>query len=449
MDPAIQYTTTSDGASIAYWTLGEGAPYIFCFNGLGSNIEYEWRIPEGRAAFERLARQVKVVRFDLRNSGLSQRGLDRVSLDDWVRDLEAVVAKLGPGPVGLHGGVYTTKVVVQYAARHPERVSRISMFRPTVGPQSRQERIPGLDRLYPIADDNWPLFTELLATAYVGLANADFARSMAGLLAESHSPEEYRATMSALISGDVRPLLDQVKAPALVLHRKNHLFDMEVSRSVAAALSNCRLAILEGIIPWPWDAPMLEALERFIAETAAAESAEPAGTPAAASAFRTLLFTDLEGHTEMMQRLGDARGREVLREHERLTRDALSEHGGSEIKTMGDGFMASFGSAQRALECATSLQRAFAARKGEPLKVRMGINAGEPVAEENDLFGASVITASRVSGLAHGGEILVSNVVRELVTGKGFLFSDRGEHSLKGLDEPLRIWELRWRGEGA
>ena len=122
--------------------------------------------------------------------------------------------------------------------------------------------------------------------------------------------------------------------------------------------------------------------------------------------LRTVLFTDLVGHTEMMSRLGDERGRAVLREHERITREVLKANGGTEVKTMGDGFMASFGSVTRAVECAIALQRAFAEREGEPLNVRVGLNAGEPIEEDGDLFGATVILTSRIAAKAEGGEIL-------------------------------------------
>jgi class 3 adenylate cyclase len=162
-----------------------------------------------------------------------------------------------------------------------------------------------------------------------------------------------------------------------------------------------------------------------------------------------VLFTDIVGHTEMMQRLGDARGRDVLREHERITREALREHGGSEIKTIGDSFMASFSSAQWAVECAIALQRAFAVTEihGERLRVRAGVNAGEPITEGDDLFGASVILAARAKETAAEGEVIVTDVVRQLVTGKGFLFSERGSVALRGFEEPVRLYEVRWQEE--
>jgi class 3 adenylate cyclase len=150
----------------------------------------------------------------------------------------------------------------------------------------------------------------------------------------------------------------------------------------------------------------------------------------------------------MMTRLGDKKGREILREHERITREVLAANGGTEVKTMGDGFMASFGSVTKAVECAVALQRAFAEHTDiadEPLHVRVGLNAGEPIAEDGDLFGATVILASRIAARAGGGEILVADTVRGLCSGKGFLFSDRGDFTAKGFDEPVRVYEVGWR----
>jgi class 3 adenylate cyclase len=166
---------------------------------------------------------------------------------------------------------------------------------------------------------------------------------------------------------------------------------------------------------------------------------------AARGGLRTILFTDLVGHTEMMRRLGDERGREVLREHERITRDLLKEYGGAEVKTMGDGFMASFGSVTKAMDCAISLQRAFAAHEGEPLAVRVGLNAGEPIEEDGDLFGSTVIMASRIAAKAAAGEILIPEPLRHLLSGKSYVYADRGETMLKGFEDAVRLYEVRWQ----
>ncbi len=134
-----------------------------------------------------------------------------------------------------------------------------------------------------------------------------------------------------------------------------------------------------------------------------------------------------------------------------MVREALKAHGGSEVKTMGDVFMASFGSATKALECSISIQRAFAQRNDsadEPIKVRIGLNAGEPIAEDEDLFGTAVNMAARIASKADAGEILVADVVRQLVAGKEFLFNDRGDTELRGFEDPVRVYEVRWRKEG-
>ena len=171
----------------------------------------------------------------------------------------------------------------------------------------------------------------------------------------------------------------------------------------------------------------------------------PASVAPPLGGLRTILFTDLVGHTEMMRRLGDDRGREVLREHERITRDLLKEHGGAEVKTMGDGFMASFASVTKAMDCAIALQRAFAAHEGEPLQVRVGLNAGEPIEEDGDLFGSTVIMASRIAAKAGAGEILIPEPLRHLLTGKSYVYADRGETMLKGFEDAVRLYEVRWR----
>ena len=162
----------------------------------------------------------------------------------------------------------------------------------------------------------------------------------------------------------------------------------------------------------------------------------------------------MEGSTALTQRLGDAQAQELVRAHNAIVRDALQSHGGSEIKHTGDGIMASFPSASGALECAIAIQRAFEADSRDPrpstlspIRVRIGLNAGEPVVEEEDLFGTAVQLARRICDHGEAEQILASNVVRELASGKGFLFADIGDVIPKGFEEPVRLYEVRWREE--
>ncbi len=206
------------------------------------------------------------------------------------------------------------------------------------------------------------------------------------------------------------------------------------------------------------------AVEEFlgkISETAVASEHFSVSQPPAETAFRTILFTDMESSTALTQRLGDAGFMELLHTHNAVIRDALKNHNGREVKHTGDGIMASFPSASSALGCAVAIQRgvgaahtnpdsplARSAGEGPGVRVRIGLNAGEPIAEEDDLFGTAVITAARITAKARGGEILTSDTVRQIVAGKDFLFSDHGEVALRGFEDPVRLYEVRWREEG-
>jgi class 3 adenylate cyclase len=172
----------------------------------------------------------------------------------------------------------------------------------------------------------------------------------------------------------------------------------------------------------------------------------PPGEVYVETAFRTILFTDIEGSTSLTQRLGDARAMAVLRTHDRIVREALARHGGSEVKHTGDGLMAAFPSVAGAVTCAVEIQQRLAeSEERDQLRVRIGMSAGEPVTERNDLFGAVVQLAARLCGRAEPGSVLVSGAVRDLALGKGFEFRKRGRVSLKGFDEPVQAFEVVWQ----
>jgi class 3 adenylate cyclase len=288
-----------------------------------------------------------------------------------------------------------------------------------------------------IAEEHWELFILTLAHWTTGFPDEESVQRYAAAYRAGMSARDYLALIAGCESTDVTDLLSQVATPTLIIQDPGiGFFQQDSIRNVAAVIPGAQVLTVSGM------AAGGAAARDFLESSFGPEHHDTGATP---GGFRTILFTDLVGHTEMMQRLGDAKGRDVLREHERITRETLKQHGGTEVKTMGDGFMASFGSVTKAVECAIALQRAFAEREGEPLSVRVGLNAGEPIEEDGDLFGATVILASRIAAKADGGEILVADTVRGLCSGKGFLFADRGEFVAKGFEEPVRIYEVRWR----
>ena len=189
----------------------------------------------------------------------------------------------------------------------------------------------------------------------------------------------------------------------------------------------------------------LKTVEQFLGKIDDTPPAIDPSQPPVDTAFRTILFTDMVGSTPLTQRLGDAKAQELVRAHNAIVRDALKAHGGSEIKHTGDGIMASFSSVSKGLACAVAIQRGVEGSKAMALQVHIGLNAGEPVAEDEDLFGTAVQLARRICDHATAGQVLASNVVRELSAGKGFLFADIGEVVPKGFDEAVRLYEVRWR----
>ncbi len=380
---------------------------------------------------------------------MSDRDVTDFSLDAGVRDLEAVVGRLGLERFALWAPGLSGPASIAYAVRHQERVSHLILWH-TGARITDLTGGPRIQALLPLVDTDWEVFTETLAHVVFGWSAGEQARRYAALIRESVTQKWVQAFLAAP-DIDVTELLPQVRSPTLVLHRREAPFpSVDTARGLASHIPNARLALLEGGAGTPTvgdTEAVHSAIEDFLGE---GEEAKTEPERLSTDIVHTILFTDVEGSTALTQRLGDAKARELLREHERMVREALKAHGGSEVKTMGDGFMASFSSATKALECAIAMQRAFAEHNEsakEPIRVRVGLNAGEPIAEDDDLFGTAVNEAARITAAAGGGEVLVSNVVRELAKGKDFLFADRGETSLKGFDESVRLYELRWREE--
>ncbi len=445
MEPRIQYAKTADGVRIAFWTMGEGEPPLLQVPGLTSPLTVESQVPRLRPFMGHIAAKRMLVQYDMRGTGMSDREVRDFSLDARMRDLEAVADRLGLERFALYAVFSGGPTAIAFAAKRPERVSHLILTSSYASGPALLE-IPGMRDILRLIDSDWTLYTEAVAHVVFGWDVGGIAHNVAAAMRESMSYEAAKAALATLMKDDVRGLLPLVQAPALVVHRREGMVPLNATQELAAGIPNARLVAYEGTaLPLVGDpGPAIAAIDEFLGE------GEPTTATAAALAqgsFRTVLFTDIVGHTEMMSRLGDERGREVLREHERITRDVLKVHGGTEVKTMGDGFMASFGSVTKAVECAMALQRAIGnwqSEIGERIAVRCGLNAGEPIEEEGDLFGATVILASRIAAKAEGGEILVADTVRGLCSGKGFLFSDRGEFVAKGFEEPVRVYEVRW-----
>jgi class 3 adenylate cyclase len=404
------------------------------------------------------------VRFDKRGTGLSDRHITDFSPEARVRDLEAVVDALKLRKFYLFGVSEAGPIAITYAARHPRRVIKLALYGTHAFGGGGS---PGSRALADLIRAQWGMGSDAMSGLLAPGASAEERKVVATYQRQAAHAEEAAMMVEAGQAADVRSSLAKIKAPTVVIHARGDMaMPFNGGREIAGGIRGARLVVLDSDRHAPTDegADQINEIMRsfFLGEDRDASTAE-----SPAPGVRTILFTDIEGHTQMMQRLGDDAGRALLREHERITREVIARHGGAEIKTIGDAFMVSFASVAAAAHCAVDLQRAFHAPSGpspedspvsdlpsplvgegpgvRDLRIRIGLNAGEPIAEEGDLFGSSVILASRIVAQANGGEILVSDTVRGLLAGKPFLFNDRGDTALRGFEDPVRLYELRWQ----
>ncbi len=444
MEPRIQYAKTKDGVSIAHYTMGQGKPLVYMTAWPYHHLQLEWQNPTFTDIYELILEKRRLIRFDGRGSGLSERSVSDYSLEARLLDLECVAERLGLETFDLLGHQSSGPLAIAYAARNPDRLSHLVLWNTYAG-AADYAVIPQVTALRGLMDTDWEMFTETAAHFLFGWSEGKEARRFAAFMRECVSQDSARASIAARLEDDVEELLPQVNTPTLVVHQRGvPVPTVDSARSIASRIPNARLVVVEGGYRSPAQAHLGPILE-FLGE---GEEPDPGTEGLSADIVHTILFTDVEGSTALIQRLGDAKARDLLREHEVIVREALKSHGGSEVKTMGDGFMASFSSATKALECAIAIQSAFAERNEsaeEPIKVRIGLNAGEPIAEDDDLYGTAVNLAARIAAKAEGGEILASEAVRQIVAGKKFPFSDLGETALRGFEDRVHIYQVSWR----
>ena len=445
--PRVQFARTHDGVSIAYSAAGQGHPVLF-LSGWVSHLEVEVtgepivRFLDALSAGGRR----RLVRFDWRGTGLSDRGVGDVSAAKRVADLEAVVDTLGAEKVAIFAWALSGPPALIYAAAHPERVSHLILYGTLA---SGAIPNPALGRaLIDLIRADWIVGSRTMIQVVTRGTDSRMIDDGAKFLQMAASGEVAAAILEeGYFKIDVRDRVPQVKVPSLVLHRRDDpAVPFSAGRELAALLPDAHFLPLPGDASNPWigdPGPILKAVDEFLADEEGVSEA-PAAADAGAGLL-TILFTDLVGSTALTQRLGDAAAQDLLRAHNTIVRERLREHGGTELKSMGDGFMASFPSASRALECAIAIQQAFAAYndgRKDAILVRIGLNAGEPVAEDADLFGTAVQAAARIAARARPGQILVADVVRQLAAGKPFRFNNLGRFALKGFRERQRLFEV-------
>ncbi|MEX2556056.1 MAG: adenylate/guanylate cyclase domain-containing protein [Actinomycetota bacterium] len=437
MRAETQYTRSGD-LSIAYQVLGDGPIDLVMAPGWIFHIELVWEQPEFERMMRKLTPHFRVILFDKRGTGLSDRSIGASSIEDRMDDIRAVMDAAGSEQAAVMGWSEGGTFAAMFAATYPARTRALILY----ASGARFRWAPD----FPIS---WPpeveqVFENYLETSWgKGLGasvvvpsrakDEEFVRWFGRYERMSISPSEGLVLWHANRDIDVRHILPTIRVPTLVLHQRDEIFlPIALSKDLAERIPGAKYVELTGRDHLFWYGDPDEAVGEILEFVTGSRPA-----PDIDRVLATVMFVDIVGSTERASGLGDRRWNELLERYYALTGAEVERFRGRQVKTLGDGVLATFDGPARAVRCAQSL----AARTRElGVEVRSGIHTGEIELIGNDVGGIAVHIGSRVAGEAKAGEVIVSSTVKDLVAGSGISFTDRGIHSLKGVADDWRLW---------
>lgn len=440
--PDTRYARSGD-ISIAYQVVGEGSPDLVVVRGSLSDLSSVWDQPLFVRHVERLASFSRVLMFDKRGMGLSDRVREVPPLEARMDDVRAVMDAAGVERAVLFGAHEGSRIAILFAATYPERTLGLVLYDPSVRGRRSAD--------YPWArdEDEWRTWLREVAEgwgsaefldAYLAryspsvADDAEFRSWFVRHMRQSASPGAAVAYQRMVMEGDVTNVLPSISVPALVAHRAA---SSGPAGYAASRIRNARLVEIPGLVDgFSWADPvgngrLLDRTEEFVRGLSDGREAE--------RVLATILFTDIVGSTERAAELGDRGWKELLNRHHAIVRQQLARFRGTEISTAGDGFLASFDAPGRAIHCSIAIREAM---RPIGLSVRQGLHTGEVERLADTIGGIAVHVAARVAALAGPDEILVSRTVRDLVGGSGIQFADRGTHALKGVPEEWQLFAV-------
>jgi class 3 adenylate cyclase len=444
--PGTQYARSGD-LSIAYQVIGEGPPDLVYIPSGFHHVELSWQVSRVAEFLRRLASLGRVLRFDKRGTGMSDRLTELPSLDTRMDDIRAVMDAAGSeravlfviGDGGFLGSVF--------AATYPERTSGLLLFNSA----ARYVRSPDMPWLRTRAELEEQIHRSIrewgdldamadVLRPVIPSATEEELRQQARLSRLSHSPGAAAAYLRPNLDLDVREVLPAIRVPTLVMYRVGAGYSpaQKNGRYLAEHIPTARLVELPGAdLPPAWgdQERLFSELERFLRETEAGRAPELD----ADRVLATVLFSDLVDATAHASRLGDRAWRELLQTHHELIRAHLGYFRGKEIDTAGDGFFAIFDGPARAIRCACAIRDTL---RELDLQVRVGLHTGECELVDDKVGGIAVHIGARVASLAQADEVLVSRTVKDLVAGSGIELDDRGEHALKGVPGEWHLYAV-------
>jgi pimeloyl-ACP methyl ester carboxylesterase len=439
--PETRYTRSGD-VNIAYQVVGEGPRDLVLVLGWVTHVEYIWEEPNAAAFLKRLASFSRLILFDKRGTGLSDRvpNTELPTLEQRMDDVRAVMDAAGSERAAVMGISEGGPMCLLFAATYPERTTALIL----IGAYARRSWAP--DHEWAARPEESEAFLQEIARDWggpVGLAarapsevdNEAFRRWWATYLRMSASPGAAEALtgMNNLI--DVRHVLSVLRVPTLIIHRTgDRSLPVEHGRYLADQIEGARYVELtsDDHLPWVGDQDaIVDEVEEFL--TGARGGAEPDRVLA------TVLFTDIVGSTKRAVELGDRRWRALLGAHEAIVRRELERFRGVEVDTAGDSFLATFDGPARAIRCALAIRDGV---HSIGLTIRAGLHTGECEVHGSNIAGIAVHTGARVGAMAGPDEVLVSSTVKDLVAGSGIEFEDRDVHELKGVPGSWRIFAV-------
>jgi class 3 adenylate cyclase len=432
-NPKTSYARYGD-LCIAYQVFGDGpAELVYAF-GPASHVETAWELPVATRFLDRLGSFARVLIFDRRGTGASDPTPGPPTLEQQVQDMLTVVDAAGFERPYLFGETNATRMASLFAATHPGRLSGLILYAASaVGSEMLTPHLN--DLLFDLVDNAWGEGGTVYVFAPSVADDPDIVEWVARSERLAASPGIVRKLIELETKVDIRSVLPAIRVPTLVMHRRNDpLVDIEYGRRVAELIPSAKFVELEGDDCWSIfgdSEGLLDEVEQFI--TGARHHHE------IDRVLATLMFTDIVGSTERAAELGDRRWHDLLEEHYRRIRREVDRFRGREIRTLGDGFLATFDGPARAIRCGCAV-----VRDGDDLGVpiRVGVHTGEVELHDGDVAGLAVHIGARIAAEADAGEVLVSGTVKDLVVGSGVSFADRGERALKGVPEAWHLFAV-------
>jgi class 3 adenylate cyclase len=435
----VRFARSGD-IDIAYRVVGEGPVDLVYVEGAYTHLEIGWELPPYRRYCERLAEFARLILFDKRGMGMSDRVPGATTLEERMDDIRAVMDALGSERAAVMGESEGGPLSMLFAAAHPERTVALILQGAEVrervdddwpwGEASQEE----FDAYIAALPDRWGK-GDNFAIFVPSVGEAEWATAwLARLQAHAVTPSAWPAFARMALDIDVRHVAPAINVPTLVIHAvEDRICHVENGRFLARTIPGARYVELPGgdHVPWFDPEPTLAEIREFL--TGRREPASPE------RALATVLFTDLVGSTARASEIGDRRWRDILEQHHVAVRRELARFGGREVDTTGDGFFATFDGPARAIRCARAIVEAL---RPLALDVRAGLHTGEVELLNGKVAGIAVNIGARVAAQAAAGEIFVSGTVKDLVAGSGLEFEDRGTAALKGVPGEWRLYTV-------